>query len=101
LVDTGSRMDDLIYEEFKGTGNMELHLDRKLAERRIFPAIDISSSGTRQEQLMFTKEIYDKMVVMHRMLRLLNENEQTDLFLQQLAKTEENKDFLASLKDFK
>lgn len=101
LVDTGSRMDDLIYEEFKGTGNMELHLDRKLAERRIFPAIDISSSGTRQEQLMFTKEVYDKMVVMHRMLRLLNENEQTDLFLQQLAKTEENKEFLASLKDFK
>jgi transcription termination factor Rho len=101
LVDTGSRMDDLIYEEFKGTGNMELHLDRRLAERRIFPAIDISSSGTRQEQLMFTKEIYDKMAVMHRMIRLLNENEQTELFLQQLAKSETNEEFLASLKDFK
>lgn len=101
LVDTGSRMDDLIYEEFKGTGNMELHLDRKLAERRIFPAIDISSSGTRQEQLMFTKEVYDKMATMHRMIRLLNESEQTDLFLQQLAKSETNADFLASLKDFK
>lgn len=101
LVDTGSRMDDLIYEEFKGTGNMELHLDRRIAERRIFPAIDISSSGTRQEQLMFTKEVYDKMSTMHRMLRLLNENEQTDLFLQQLAKTDTNEEFMASLKDFK
>ncbi len=101
LVDTGSRMDDLIYEEFKGTGNMELHLDRRLAERRIYPAIDIASSGTRQEQLMFTKEIYDKMTTMHRMIRLLNENEQTDLFLMQLAKTESNEEFLASLKDFK
>jgi transcription termination factor Rho len=101
LVDTGSRMDDLIYEEFKGTGNMELHLDRQLANRRIFPAINIESSSTRQEQLMFKKEVYDKMVVMHRMLRLLNDNEQTDLFLQQLAKTESNEEFLATLKDFK
>jgi len=101
LVDTGSRMDDLIYEEFKGTGNMELHLDRRLAERRIFPAIDVSSSGTRQEQLMFDKETYDKMATMHRMLRLLNENEQTELFLQQLAKSDTNEEFLASLKDFK
>ncbi len=101
LVDTGSRMDDLIYEEFKGTGNMELHLDRQLANRRIFPAINIESSSTRQEQLMFTKEIYDKMVIMHRMLRLLNDNEQTELFLQQLAKTESNEEFLATLKDFK
>lgn len=98
LVDTGSRMDDLIYEEFKGTGNMELHLDRQLANRRIFPAINIESSSTRQEQLMFPKEQYDKLVTMHRMLRLLGENEQTDLFLQQLAKTESNADFLASLK---
>jgi transcription termination factor Rho len=101
LVDTGSRMDDLIYEEFKGTGNMELHLDRQLANRRIFPAINIETSSTRQEQLMFTKEVYDKMVIMHRMLRLLNDNEQTELFLQQLAKTESNEEFLATLKDFK
>ncbi len=101
LVDTGSRMDDLIYEEFKGTGNMELHLDRQLANRRIFPAINIETSSTRQEQLMFKKEVYDKLVVMHRMLRLLNDNEQTDLFLQQLAKTESNEEFLSTLKDFK
>lgn len=101
LIETGSKMDDVIYEEFKGTGNMELHLDRQLANRRIFPAINIESSSTRQEQLMFTKEIYDKMVIMHRMLRLLNDNEQTELFLQQLAKTESNEEFLATLKDFK
>jgi len=101
LVDTGSRMDDLIYEEFKGTGNMELHLDRRLAERRVYPAINIEGSSTRQEQLMLPKETYDKMVVMHRMLRLLNENEQTDIFLEQLKKTESNADFLAGLKDVK
>ncbi|OGE31622.1 transcription termination factor Rho [Candidatus Daviesbacteria bacterium RIFCSPHIGHO2_01_FULL_44_29] len=101
LVDTGSRMDDLIYEEFKGTGNMELHLDRKLAERRIFPAIDISSSGTRQEQLMFDKDTYAKMTVMHRMIRLLNESEQTEICLQQLSKTETNAEFLGNLKDVK
>lgn len=101
LVDTGSRMDDLIYEEFKGTGNMELHLDRKLAERRIFPAIDISSSGTRQEQLMFEKTTYDKMTVMHRMVRLLNESEQAEIFLQQLMKTATNEEFLGNLKDVK
>jgi transcription termination factor Rho len=101
LVDTGSRLDDLIYEEFKGTGNMELHLDRRLAERRVYPAINVDASGTRQEQLMFPKEVYDKMVIMQRMLRLLNENEQTEVFLQQLKKSESNADFLASLKDVK
>lgn len=101
LVDTGSRMDDLIYEEFKGTGNMELHLDRRLAERRIYPAIDISSSGTRQEQLMFKKEVYDQMTIMQRMIRLLNESEQTEIFLERLNKTTSNDEFLASLKDIK
>ena len=60
LIETGSRMDDIIYEEFKGTGNMELHLDRKLAERRIFPAIDIRRSGTRREEMLLTKEELDK-----------------------------------------
>lgn len=99
LVDTGSRMDDLIYEEFKGTGNMELHLDRRIAERRIYPAIDINASGTRQDQLMFAKEVYDKITVMHRMLRLLNESEATEVFLSQLGKTDSNLEFLAGLKD--
>ena len=101
LVDTGSRMDDLVYEEFKGTGNMELHLDRGLSERRIFPAIDIGASSTRQDQLLYPKEIYDKIVVMHRMIRLLNDSERTDVLLQQLSKYETNADFLASLKEVK
>jgi transcription termination factor Rho len=101
LVDTGSRMDDLIYEEFKGTGNMELHLDRGLSDRRIFPAINIESSGTRQEQLLFPEEIYKKIVVMRRMLGLLNEGERTEVFLERLTKTTSNKEFLDSLKDIK
>ncbi|QQG43086.1 MAG: transcription termination factor Rho [Candidatus Daviesbacteria bacterium] len=101
LVDTGSRMDDLIYEEFKGTGNMELHLDRALAERRVFPAIDIEASGTRQEQLLFTEEIYRQMVVMRRMIGILNQNERTEVFLDRLNKTASNEEFLKSLKDVK
>ncbi len=101
LVDTGSRMDDLIYEEFKGTGNMELHLDRSLAERRTFPAIDIEASGTRQEQLMFNEETYKKMVVMRRMLGLLSPGERTEVFLERLSKAGTNADFLESLKEVK
>lgn len=101
LVDTGSRMDDLIYEEFKGTGNMELHLDRKLAERRTYPAIDIESSSTRQEQLLFSTEIYQQVIIMRRMLGILNENERTEIFLDRLKKTENNLGFLQSLKDVK
>ncbi len=102
LVDTGSRMDDLIYEEFKGTGNMELHLDRNLAERRTYPAINIGASGTRQEQLLFggvDGEEYKKIVVMRRMLGILNDNERTEVFLERLNKTESNEEFLGSLKD--
>lgn len=101
LVDTGSRMDDLIYEEFKGTGNMELHLDRQLADRRTFPAINIESSGTRQEQLLFTEDIYRQMVIMRRMIGILGENERTEIFLDRLSKTESNEEFLNNLKDVK
>ncbi len=97
LVDTGSRMDELIYEEFKGTGNMELHLSRKLAERRIYPAIDIRRSGTRQEQLLFKEGEYEKIVTMRRMIDILDENEATPVILERLAKTKDNKEFLASL----
>lgn len=97
LVDTGSRMDDLIYEEFKGTGNMELHLDRKLANRRIWPAIDVTRSGTRHEELLFSKKEYDQVVKLRRMLDTLNDKEATELLLQRLRKTESNKDFLATL----
>lgn len=101
LVDTGSRMDDLIYEEFKGTGNMELHLDRQLAERRIYPAIDIEGSGTRQEQLLFPEVYYKQMVILRRMIGILGENERTEIFLERLAKTESNEEFLNNLKDVK
>ena len=101
LVDTGSRMDDLIYEEFKGTGNMELHLSRQIAERRVFPAIDIEGSGTRQEQLLFKEEYYKQMVILRRMIGILGENERTEIFLDRLSKTESNEEFLNNLKDVK
>ena len=94
LVETGSRLDDLVYEEFKGTGNMELHLDRRLAERRIYPAINIERSGTRQEELLLSEANYKKIVTMRRMMDMLNENERTALFIEQLNKTESNEDFL-------
>lgn len=98
LVETGSRMDDLIYEEFKGTGNMELHLVRKLADRRVFPAIDIGKSGTRQEELLYSKDEFPKIQVLRRMIDLLNEDERTETILDKLGKTENNEDFLSSLK---
>jgi transcription termination factor Rho len=97
LVETGSRMDDLIYEEFKGTGNMELHLDRSLAEKRIYPAINIEKSGTRQEELILDPENLKKLVTMRRMLYMLGEEERTALFIEKLSKTEMNEEFLNSL----
>jgi transcription termination factor Rho len=99
LVDTGSRMDDLIYEEFKGTGNMELHLDRQLAERRIFPAIDVQRSGTRKEELLFDNATYQSVLVMRRMIEVLGKDERTSLLLERLKKTKDNKEFLASLRE--
>ena len=100
LIDTGSRMDDMIYEEFKGTGNMELVLNRKLAERRIFPAIDISLSGTRREELLYDEPTYRAVVTMRRMFATLNEQrglEAMEALLQQVSKTKSNKEFLATL----
>lgn len=101
LVDTGSRMDDLIYEEFKGTGNMELHLDRRQAERRVFPAINVEASGTRQDQLLYEKSIYDRISVLHRMIRILSPEEQTSILIERLLKTESNEEFLKNLQDIK
>jgi len=98
LVDTGSRMDDLIYEEFKGTGNMELHLTRKLAEKRIYPAIDIAKSGTRQDELLFGMEKLKKVNTLRRMLDLMNEDEKTLTLVERLEKSETNDEFLESLK---
>lgn len=97
LVDTGSRMDDVIYEEFKGTGNMELHLDRKLAEKRVFPAIDITRSGTRREELLLGPEVIKQVWTMRRMVTMLGENEGTELVLARMTKTRTNADFLLSL----
>lgn len=98
LVDTGSRMDDLVYEEFKGTGNMELHLDRRIAERRIYPAINVQRSGTRRDDLLFTPDDYQNVVMMHRMLDMLDEEERTSMVVRRLKETTTNKQFLASLK---
>ncbi len=97
LTDTGSRMDDLIYEEFKGTGNMELHLDRRLAERRIFPSINVERSGTRQEELILSEETYKKVVTMRRMIDMLDAGERTAIIIERLMKTETNAAFLDSL----
>ena len=98
LVDTGSRMDDLVYEEFKGTGNMELHLDRKLADKRIFPAIDVARSGTRQDELLFGMEKLKKVNTLRRMVDMMNDDEKTLTLIDRLSKSETNDEFLESLK---
>lgn len=97
LVETGSRMDDLIYEEFKGTGNMELHLDRKFAERRIFPAIHVEKSGTRRDELLIEEKNLQKIVTMRRMLEVLGPDEGTPTVIERLAKSESNEEFLTLL----
>jgi len=104
LVDTGSRMDDLIYEEFKGTGNMELHLERRLAEKRIFPAIDILRSGTRREELLLDEQTVKQVWLLRRMVALVasdsnNPTEATERLLERLARTASNAEFLAAIKD--
>lgn len=97
LVDTGSRMDDLIYEEFKGTGNMELHLSRVLQERRIFPALDLVRSGTRHDELLLGEEAMKKVITLRHMLSLLSEEERTTMLIERLSKTKTNAEFLESL----
>ena len=98
LVDTGSRMDDLVYEEFKGTGNMELHLDRTLANRRVYPSIDVTKSGTRNEELLLSKDVLNQSWRIRRMLEILDQNENpTEVLISQLKKTKSNEEFLATL----
>ncbi len=97
LVDTGSRMDDLIFEEFKGTGNMEVHLDRKLAERRIYPAINVERSGTRAEELILDEDTLKKVVLLRRMIDILPPEERTEVLIERLSKAEDNKAFLDTL----
>jgi transcription termination factor Rho len=100
LIDTGSRMDEVIYEEFKGTGNMELHLDRRLAERRYFPAVDIIRSGTRREELLYSEETLKQIWLLRRMVGLISNEgstNATERVLERMAKTNSNEEFLANL----
>jgi transcription termination factor Rho len=101
LVDTGSRMDEVIFEEFKGTGNLEIHLDRKLTDRRVFPSIDIQKSGTRKEELLIPKEDLSRVWVLRKVLTPLSPVEAMELLLSRMAKTKTNQDFLASMSNGK
>jgi transcription termination factor Rho len=99
LVDTGSRMDDVIFEEFKGTGNMELHLDRKLVDRRVFPSIDITRSGTRKEELLIQKDLLNRVWVLRKVLSQMSDVEAMELLLDRLVKSKSNGTFLKSMSD--
>jgi len=96
-VETGSRMDDVIFEEFKGTGNSEIVLDRKMVDKRIFPAVDINRSGTRKEELLLAKEELNRVWILRKVLNPLSPVEAMELMLERLAKTKSNRDFLESM----
>jgi len=97
LVDTGSRMDEVIFEEFKGTGNMELVLDRRLTDRRIFPSIELNKSGTRKEELLLTREELSRVWVLRKLLNEMNLIEGMEFLLEKMRETKDNKDFLRSM----
>mgnify|MGYP001787498273 FL=1 len=97
LVDTGSRMDEVIFEEFKGTGNMEIQLDRRLADKRVFPAIDIKKSGTRKEELLMKEEILNRVWILRKLLSSLNSVDSMEFLLDKMAGTADNADFLGSM----
>jgi transcription termination factor Rho len=97
LIDTGSRMDDVIFEEFKGTGNMEIHLDRKLTDKRVFPSIDITRSGTRKEELLIPKDDLTRVWVLRKVLTPLSPVEAMELLLDKMGKTKSNAEFLAAM----
>ena len=99
LIDTGSRMDDVIFEEFKGTGNMEIHLDRKLADRRVFPAIEIQRSGTRKEELLVDRKELDRIWVLRKVLNQLSPPEAMELLIERISKSKNNKEFLESMSE--
>ncbi len=98
LIDTGSRMDDVIYEEFKGTGNMEIHLDRRMAEKRIYPAMNVNRSGTRREELLIEKDILQKIWVLRKLLYPMDELEATEFLLDKIKATKTNADFFDSMR---
>ena len=97
LIDTGSKMDEVIFEEFKGTGNMELQLDRRLANKRIFPAIDLPASSTRREDLLLDKDVLQKMWVLRNHLSDMNSEEAMQLLMKNMRGTKDNAEFLASM----
>jgi transcription termination factor Rho len=97
LIDTGSRMDEVIFEEFKGTGNMELVLDRRLADRRIFPAIELNKSGTRKEELLLSREELSRVWVLRKLLNEMNIIEGMEFLLEKMRETKDNKDFLRAM----
>ncbi len=98
LIDTGSKMDEVIYEEFKGTGNMELHLNRKIAEKRVFPAIDFNRSGTRREELLTTQEELQKMWILRKIVHPMGETEAMEFLIDKLQMTKTNEEFFESMK---
>jgi transcription termination factor Rho len=97
LIDTGSRMDDVIFEEFKGTGNMEINLDRKLSDRRVFPAVDLLRSGTRKEELLLSKRELDRTWVLRKVLQQMSPVEAMELLRDKMQKTATNEEFLSSM----
>jgi transcription termination factor Rho len=97
LIDTGSKMDDVIFEEFKGTGNMELHLDRRLVDRRTYPAIDVNRSGTRKEELLRTEDELRVLYILHKVLADMHPVEAMELLLKQVGKQKTNAEFLTSV----
>jgi len=99
LIDTGSRMDEVIFEEFKGTGNMELHLDRRLTDRRVYPSIDVTRSGTRKEELLLAPETLNAVWILRKVLTQMNDLEAMGLLLDRLGQTESNADFLRMMRD--
>jgi transcription termination factor Rho len=97
LIDTGSRMDEVIFEEFKGTGNMEIHLDRKLVEKRIFPSIDINRSGTRKEELLLAPEDLNRIWILRKLLSPLSPVDSMEFLLEKLRGTKNNAEFMAAM----
>jgi transcription termination factor Rho len=97
LIDTGSRMDDVIFEEFKGTGNMELHLERKLVDKRIWPAIDVNRSGTRKEELLLDPEEHRRIIILHKVLADMNPVEAMELLTGRMSRSKSNAEFLMSM----
>jgi transcription termination factor Rho len=98
LIDTGSRMDDVIYEEFKGTGNMEIHLDRRMAEKRLYPALNVNRSGTRREELLLKPDILQKVWVLRRLLYPMDDLEATEFLVDKLRAVKNNAEFFESMR---